>query len=399
MLQQQQQKLNQLNQPFLQPGLNSQTAELSNFYGSTAPNANSISAASAVAASNAFDGVNSQSRLLGPNLQYFGGPNNKSNQNQQQQQLLYNSSLMPQPNTLTESGAYNLPNSNLMLNGSIGVGANYSCAAAGQQQSYSFNRNRYMPYSRTTSTTGTTLYPPNNALTLQPPMPRPLSALPLTTAINTATQQMYASYQQLSNIYRSYSNLLGGPPLASTAVTTAMGVGSAVNAPNESGSDKNNNILTDSNRRATATLANGGPTVSSNPVRRSVNTVAGAAADGNTVAPNEGNANVASATRGFDLCYGGNSQSITLQITNLDYTMEESSLRNFLMGQLKPITPVLSLVFEGNSYAKVTVPDMFVSNLSYKSIFVKRLYVPFTYSSPSKSCRIYIARKSVINAC
>jgi len=54
------------------------------------------------------------------------------------------------------------------------------------------------------------------------------------------------------------------------------------------------------------------------------------------------------------------SDAVTLQITNLDYSLDESSLRSFLMNQLKPITPVVSLVFEGISYAKVTVPDLYV---------------------------------------
>ncbi|XP_049302424.1 meiosis regulator and mRNA stability factor 1 [Bactrocera dorsalis] len=382
--QQQQQQLNQLNQSLLQPGLNTKAAELTTYYGTTAPNTNSITAGSAVAVSNAFDTVNAQSRLIGPNLQYFGGPNNQTNQNQQQQQLLYNSSLMSQPNALTESGAYNIPTSALTLNGSIGVGPNYSCAAAGM--SYSFNRNRYMPYSRTTNTTGTTPYPPNSALTLPPHMPRPLSTLPLTTAINTVTQQMYASYQQLSNIYRSYSNLLGAPQLANTAVTSALSVGATTNGPKESVTDKNNNIITDSNRRAAVTLANGGASVTCNPVRRCVSAAVGGTTDGMVVASNEGSANVTAASRSFDVCYGSTSQSITLQITNLDYTMEEASLRNFLMGQLKPITPVLSLVFEGNSYAKVTVPDMFfakqvVSNLHRKKIGHKRMLVSYTRDS------------------
>ncbi|XP_037959686.1 meiosis regulator and mRNA stability factor 1 [Teleopsis dalmanni] len=79
-------------------------------------------------------------------------------------------------------------------------------------------------------------------------------------------------------------------------------------------------------------------------------------------------------------------QTVTLQITNLDYTMEESILRNFLMTQLKPITPVVSLVFEGSSYAKVTVPDLYfakqvVSNLHRKKIGHKRMIVSYTRDS------------------
>lgn len=60
--------------------------------------------------------------------------------------------------------------------------------------------------------------------------------------------------------------------------------------------------------------------------------------------------------------------TVTLQITNLDYSLDESSLRNFLLNQLKPITPVVSIVFEGCAYAKVTVPDLYVSLILF-SIF------------------------------
>ncbi|XP_030377881.1 meiosis regulator and mRNA stability factor 1 [Scaptodrosophila lebanonensis] len=78
--------------------------------------------------------------------------------------------------------------------------------------------------------------------------------------------------------------------------------------------------------------------------------------------------------------------AVTLQITNLDYSLDETSLRNFLMNQLKPITPVVSLNFEGSSYAKVTVPDLYfakqvVSNLHRKKIGHKRMLVSYTRDS------------------
>ncbi|KAH8421208.1 hypothetical protein KR009_000157, partial [Drosophila setifemur] len=80
------------------------------------------------------------------------------------------------------------------------------------------------------------------------------------------------------------------------------------------------------------------------------------------------------------------SDAVTLQITNLDYSLDESSLRSFLINQLKPITPVVSLVFEGSSYAKVTVPDLYfakqvVSNLHRKKIGHKRMLVSYTRDS------------------
>ncbi|XP_023161530.2 meiosis regulator and mRNA stability factor 1 [Drosophila hydei] len=80
------------------------------------------------------------------------------------------------------------------------------------------------------------------------------------------------------------------------------------------------------------------------------------------------------------------SDAVTLQITNLDYSLDETSLRNFLMNQLKPITPVVSLNFEASSYAKVTVPDLYfakqvVSNLHRKKIGHKRMLVSYTRDS------------------
>lgn len=55
-------------------------------------------------------------------------------------------------------------------------------------------------------------------------------------------------------------------------------------------------------------------------------------------------------------------ESVTLQITNFDNSLDENSLRYLLLNQLKPITPVASIVFEGGFYVKVTVPDLHVSD-------------------------------------
>lgn len=63
----------------------------------------------------------------------------------------------------------------------------------------------------------------------------------------------------------------------------------------------------------------------------------------------------------------GNSDSsndddgIYLQISNLDQWYDEASLKHYLMNQLKPITPILSLTIETPSIAKVKVPSMQVN--------------------------------------
>lgn len=55
---------------------------------------------------------------------------------------------------------------------------------------------------------------------------------------------------------------------------------------------------------------------------------------------------------------------VYLQISNLDQWYDETNLRNYLMSQLKPITPILSLNIETPSIAKVKVPSVQVRNKS-----------------------------------
>lgn len=50
-------------------------------------------------------------------------------------------------------------------------------------------------------------------------------------------------------------------------------------------------------------------------------------------------------------------EAVTLQISNLDPTCEEHHVRNYLLSQLKPITPVVSLTMETPSIAKIKVPS------------------------------------------
>ena len=58
----------------------------------------------------------------------------------------------------------------------------------------------------------------------------------------------------------------------------------------------------------------------------------------------------------------GDDDGIFLQISNLDQYYDENSLKNYLMNQLKPITPILSLTIETPSIAKVKVPSIQVSS-------------------------------------
>lgn len=71
---------------------------------------------------------------------------------------------------------------------------------------------------------------------------------------------------------------------------------------------------------------------------------------------------------------------VTLQISNLDNALEETNLRSFLISQLKPITPIVSIVFEGSTYVKVTVPDINVSRyVKYNMNFSYRISTPNVY--------------------
>lgn len=55
--------------------------------------------------------------------------------------------------------------------------------------------------------------------------------------------------------------------------------------------------------------------------------------------------------------FSADDDGVYLQISNLDQWYDESNLRNYLMNQLKPITPILSLSIETPSIAKVKVPS------------------------------------------
>lgn len=53
---------------------------------------------------------------------------------------------------------------------------------------------------------------------------------------------------------------------------------------------------------------------------------------------------------------------VYLQISNLDQYYDEPSMRSYLMNQMKPITPILMLVIDTPSIARVKVPSIQVSD-------------------------------------
>ena len=213
---------------------------------------------------------------------------------------------------------------------------------------YGYQRNRYMPYNRTNT--------PHTSV--HQSLHTPCS---ITTSILTSS----ANYNQFAApVYQTCPPGLG-PSLTSTTPLSSVSVQSSSlqhtkqstittttqcsSGPTEftyahtmaSSNNVNSNLLNCDNKNSAVSLASAvttsssgsGCVMTSSPysIPQSYVTVSG---------PND---------------------TVTLQITNLDFSMDEASLKNFLLNQLKPITPVVSLTFEGSSYAKVTVPDLYVS--------------------------------------
>lgn len=78
--------------------------------------------------------------------------------------------------------------------------------------------------------------------------------------------------------------------------------------------------------------------------------------------------------------------SVTLQISNLDTTIEENELKQHLINRLKPITNVLSIYFESLSVAKIKLPSdhqarQVIAFLHRKKIGHKRITVSYTRES------------------
>lgn len=89
----------------------------------------------------------------------------------------------------------------------------------------------------------------------------------------------------------------------------------------------------------------------------------------------------------YDPVANGNS-CVTLQISNLDTSIDERSLKQYLISKLKPITTVLSIYFESISVAKIKLPSAYhakqvIAFLHRKKIGHKRITVSYTRESSS----------------
>jgi meiosis arrest female protein 1 len=78
----------------------------------------------------------------------------------------------------------------------------------------------------------------------------------------------------------------------------------------------------------------------------------------------------------------GNDGTVTLQLSNLDTTYEQASLKKFLISKLQPMTRILSFTFEG-VIAKLCLPSLehakqVVSYLHRKKVGHKRITVSYT---------------------
>lgn len=96
---------------------------------------------------------------------------------------------------------------------------------------------------------------------------------------------------------------------------------------------------------------------------------------------------------------GDQKEMVVLQIGNLDPSIEEHKMHQYLLCQLKSITPVISLVIESPSLAKVKVPStqfakLVVANLHRKKIGHKRMvvsYIKDPSSAESSALRCQVA--------
>jgi len=91
-------------------------------------------------------------------------------------------------------------------------------------------------------------------------------------------------------------------------------------------------------------------------------------------------------------------QTITLQISNLDSSMDETNLRSYLLTQLKSVTPIISLTFDSPSVAKVKVANrqaakLVVSHMHRRRVGHKRMVV--SYSRESSSAEMVTLRCQV----
>lgn len=108
-------------------------------------------------------------------------------------------------------------------------------------------------------------------------------------------------------------------------------------------------------------------------------------ASSNTNNGTSGTSTAAQSTNGDGGAKSSNN-CVTLQISNLDTTIEESELKQFLINRLKPITSVLSIYFEGLSVAKIKLPSaqhakQVIAYLHRKKIGHKRITVSYTRES------------------
>lgn len=99
------------------------------------------------------------------------------------------------------------------------------------------------------------------------------------------------------------------------------------------------------------------------------------------------NGNISNASSNGSSPFDSNSkQCVTLQISNLDTTIEENALKQYLLNRLKPIASVISIYFESISIAKIKLPSdhqarQVIAHLHRKKIGHKRITVSYTRES------------------
>lgn len=80
--------------------------------------------------------------------------------------------------------------------------------------------------------------------------------------------------------------------------------------------------------------------------------------------------------------------TVTLQISNIDASIDDRAMKQYIVSKLKPITPIVSFSYEGLTVAKLRIPShhhakQVVAYLHRKKIGHKRIIVSYTRDSSS----------------
>lgn len=230
---------------------------------------------------------------------------------------------------------------------------NYQTPYVPQMYGNFYQKQRYAPY-------------PNRTHGHNQPLPPSTAASSSSSASNQSNL-----FQQSSSANVSYGN-------ANKSLNSSL---------NSTGSDSGKN----STFYSTSSSNTSSGAISSNTSQCSNSSASGGTGSGLNSSYQQGN--------GMASTGGDQKEMVVLQIGNLDPSIDEHKMHQYLLCQLKSITPVISLVIESPSLAKVKVPStqfakLVVANLHRKKIGHKRMvvsYIKDPSSAESSALRCQVA--------